>query len=127
MSWLGVVMARLLSSNEADCLISQHRKPSGFPMKNHHVETECIPRERFSPVADKRPPACVTRSLAGLGRNGWCELFLTEEPCRHACAVLRDEAPARPVVQFIPPERPRAAQVRCSGSSGTGSSGRTSP
>ena len=21
-------------------------------MKNHHVETECIPRERFSPVAD---------------------------------------------------------------------------
>jgi len=47
MSWLGVVMARLLSSNEAECLIAQHRKPSGFPMKNHHVETECIPRERF--------------------------------------------------------------------------------
>jgi hypothetical protein len=46
--WLGVVMARL-SSNEADRLINQHRKPSGFPTKNHHVQTECIPRERFSP------------------------------------------------------------------------------
>src|SRR5476649_1191709 len=51
---LGVVMAGLLSSNEAECLIAQHRKPSGFPMKNHHVQTQCIPRERFSPLADKR-------------------------------------------------------------------------
>jgi len=42
-------MARLLLSNEADCLIDQHRKPSRFPLKNHHVQTECIPRERFSP------------------------------------------------------------------------------
>jgi hypothetical protein len=30
-------MAGLLSSNEAECLIAQHRKLSGFPLKNHHV------------------------------------------------------------------------------------------
>jgi hypothetical protein len=31
---LGVVMARLLSSNEAECLIAQHRKPSGLEVNN---------------------------------------------------------------------------------------------
>src|SRR5476649_653572 len=52
---LGVVMARLLLSNEADRLINQHRKPSGFPRKNHHVQTEYIPRERFSPATLNGP------------------------------------------------------------------------
>src|ERR1700712_1852362 len=52
MSWLRVVMARLLSSNEADCLINQHRKQSWFPTKNYLLQTECIPRERFSPLAE---------------------------------------------------------------------------
>jgi len=42
MLWLGVVMAGLLSSNEGKYLIAQHRKPSGFPMNNHHAQTECI-------------------------------------------------------------------------------------
>jgi hypothetical protein len=54
-------MARLLSSNEADCLINQHRKQSWFPTKNHLLQTECIPRERFSPLADLR--------LLGLWQN----------------------------------------------------------
>jgi hypothetical protein len=31
---LGVVMAGLRLSDEADRLITQHRKPDGFPMKN---------------------------------------------------------------------------------------------
>jgi len=26
-------------------------------MKNHHVQTQCIPRERFSPLAGQRPTA----------------------------------------------------------------------
>jgi hypothetical protein len=53
--WLRSVVARLLSSNEADCLIAQHRKLSEFPMKNHHVETERIPRERLTLTALSRP------------------------------------------------------------------------
>src|SRR3982074_3681812 len=61
MSWLGGGTAALLcaggggarrrASDEEERLLPQHRKPSGFPMKNHHVETECIPRERFRPLA----------------------------------------------------------------------------
>ena len=52
MSRLKVVVARPLRSSEADCLINQQRKQSGFRMKKTASLTECKPRERFNPLAD---------------------------------------------------------------------------
>src|SRR5258705_2623952 len=84
-------MARLLSGNEADCLIAQHRKPGGFPLKNHHVQTECIPRERFSP----------STSSGRLPTIGACARKFRDAHSRVACAKMR------PLMSVAPDFGPR--------------------
>lgn len=55
MAWMLGVMALLLSGNEADCLIPQHRKQ--ILSINHPTvpDRSSLPRERFSPMYDMLP------------------------------------------------------------------------